>query len=58
MRPTFVALLAVLAATPSPSAFFLKVVDAQITFVRDAAGTVTQLVLHQNGQDLPGRKIK
>ncbi len=29
--------------------FFLKVVDAQISFVRDDAGKVTHLVLHQNG---------
>jgi CubicO group peptidase (beta-lactamase class C family) len=36
----------------SESEFFLKVVDAQITFSGDG------LVLHQNGQDLPGRKIR
>jgi len=36
----------------SDSAFFLKVVDAQITFVRNG------LILHQNGQDVPGRKIR
>ena len=36
----------------SESEFFLKVVDAQITFSRDG------LVLHQNGQNLPGRKIR
>ncbi len=36
--------------------FFLKEVDAQITFVRDAQGVVTQLVLHQNGQNIPGKK--
>ena len=36
----------------SESEFFLKVVDAQITF------TATQLILHQNGQDVPGRKIR
>jgi len=29
--------------------FFLKEVDAQVTFVRDAQGRVTALVLHQNG---------
>jgi hypothetical protein len=29
--------------------FFYRVVNAQITFVRDAKGKVTQLVLHQNG---------
>jgi serine-type D-Ala-D-Ala carboxypeptidase/endopeptidase len=31
--------------------FFLKVVDAQLTFVKDASGKVTQLILHQNGID-------
>ncbi len=36
--------------------FFLKGVDAQVTFVRDAQGVVTQLVLHQNGQNLPAKK--
>jgi hypothetical protein len=30
--------------------FFLKELDAQITFVRDAQGVVTGLVLHQGGQ--------
>ena len=29
--------------------FFYKVVDAQITFVKDATGKVTSLVLHQGG---------
>ena len=29
--------------------FFLKVVDAQVTFTKDTAGVVTGLVLHQNG---------
>jgi len=38
--------------------FFLKEVDAQITFVRDAQGMVTGLVLHQNGNNSPGKKIK
>jgi CubicO group peptidase (beta-lactamase class C family) len=41
----------------SDSAFFLKVVDAQITFTRDSTGTVTGLVLHQNGQHAPGRRL-
>jgi CubicO group peptidase (beta-lactamase class C family) len=44
-------------ATPIyPSArdeFFLKVVDAQISFVRDATGRVASLILHQNGRDVP-----
>jgi serine-type D-Ala-D-Ala carboxypeptidase/endopeptidase len=30
-------------------AFFLTAVDAQVTFTRDAGGTVTGLALHQNG---------
>jgi hypothetical protein len=42
----------------SESEFFLKEVDAQITFVRDASGTVTGLVLHQGGQNPEARKVK
>ena len=38
--------------------FFLKVVDAQISFTKDSSGNVTGLVLHQNGQDAPGKKIR
>lgn len=37
-----------------PDAFFLKVVDARITFERDAEGKVRGLVLHQNGMHIPG----
>jgi serine-type D-Ala-D-Ala carboxypeptidase/endopeptidase len=32
--------------------FFLKVVDAQVDFERDAAGKVVAVVLHQNGRDI------
>ena len=35
----------------SPTKFFYKVVDAQITFERSPAGEVTHLILHQNGVD-------
>ncbi|MGB8957865.1 MAG: serine hydrolase [Candidatus Aminicenantales bacterium] len=42
----------------SETRFFLKVVDAQVDFVLDAAGRVTGLVLHQGGQDLPAKKIR
>jgi D-alanyl-D-alanine carboxypeptidase len=42
----------------SETRFFLKVVDAQVDFVTDAAGLVTGLVLHQGGQDLPAKKVK
>jgi len=41
----------------SEADFFLKAVDAQVTFVKDA-GRVTGLVLHQNGQDVPGQRVK
>ena len=40
----------------SDGEFFLKVVDAQVSFTRDSTGEVTGLVLHQNGADVPGRK--
>ena len=35
----------------SETQFYYKVVDAKITFQRDASGKVYRLVLHQNGQD-------
>ncbi len=38
--------------------FFLKEVDAQLTFVRDAQGTVTGLVLHQGGANTPAKKVR
>jgi serine-type D-Ala-D-Ala carboxypeptidase/endopeptidase len=38
--------------------FFLKVVDAQITFESDASGHVTGLVLHQGGQTIPGKRVE
>jgi CubicO group peptidase (beta-lactamase class C family) len=40
----------------SENKFFLKVVDAQIEFVRDANKTVTSLILHQGGHDQPAPK--
>jgi CubicO group peptidase (beta-lactamase class C family) len=36
--------------------FFLTVVDAQLSFTRDADGTVEGLILHQNGRDMPAKK--
>jgi D-alanyl-D-alanine-carboxypeptidase/D-alanyl-D-alanine-endopeptidase len=38
--------------------FFYKVVDAQITFVKDEQGKVTALVLHQLGIDQTAKKIE
>jgi D-alanyl-D-alanine-carboxypeptidase/D-alanyl-D-alanine-endopeptidase len=40
----------------APTEFFLKDVDAQITFEKDASGKVTRLILHQNGMNVPGQK--
>jgi CubicO group peptidase (beta-lactamase class C family) len=42
----------------SETRFFLKVVDAQIDFVKDGNGKVTHLVLHQSGQDIKANKVK
>lgn len=41
----------------SQRAFFYKVVDAQITFQTDASGRAGSLTLHQNGADVPGKRI-
>jgi len=38
--------------------YFSKLIDAQITFVKDNKGQVTHLVLHQNNVDQPAKKIK
>jgi serine-type D-Ala-D-Ala carboxypeptidase/endopeptidase len=42
----------------SPTGFFIKEVNAQIRFLRDSAGGVAALVLHQNGVDQTARRIK
>jgi CubicO group peptidase (beta-lactamase class C family) len=42
----------------SETKFVLRVVDAQITFVKDEGGRVTGLILHQGGRDVPGKKVK
>jgi D-alanyl-D-alanine-carboxypeptidase/D-alanyl-D-alanine-endopeptidase len=42
----------------SETEFFYKVVDAQITFVKDSTGRVTGLVLHQGGRDMECARIK
>ncbi len=41
----------------SETRFFLKVVEAQVTFVKDDKGVVTHLILHQGG-DQKAKKIK
>jgi len=42
----------------SETEFFLKIVEAQVTFVKDAQGKVTQLILNQNGRKMLARKIR
>ncbi len=42
----------------SETDFFLKVLDAQITFSRDPGGRATSLVVHQNGRNTPGQRIR
>jgi len=41
----------------SEAKFFLRAVDAQISFTKDDTGAVTGLILHQGGANQPGRKI-
>jgi CubicO group peptidase (beta-lactamase class C family) len=41
----------------SPTKFFLKVVDAQLTFVKDGDGRTIAVVLHQNNVDQRAPKI-
>ncbi len=42
----------------SETNFFFKVVRADITFFKDAAGSVTHLVLNQGGRQMNAKKIK
>lgn len=38
--------------------FFLKEGNAQLSFIKDDAGKVTQLILNQNGRKMPAKKIR
>lgn len=42
----------------SDTEFFWKVVDAQVTFVKDKQGNVTKAIHHQNGQTINAPKLK
>lgn len=42
----------------SETEFFLKVVEARLTFEVDAEHRVTRLVLHQGGQTVPAKRIE
>src|SRR5215471_21491186 len=41
----------------SESKFFLKIVDVQVDFIRDASGSVTSIVWHQGGREHSAKKI-
>ena len=41
----------------SETSFFMKAVEAQLDFVTDASGAVTQLVSHQGGHDTNAKRI-
>jgi serine-type D-Ala-D-Ala carboxypeptidase/endopeptidase len=40
----------------SPTEFFYTVVDAQLTFIPGDDGKAKQVILHQNGQDMPAKR--
>ncbi|MBI2213133.1 MAG: serine hydrolase [Acidobacteria bacterium] len=42
----------------APREFFLKVVDAQITFIAGESGRAQSIVLHQGGRDMPAKRIE
>jgi hypothetical protein len=42
----------------SETKFYLAAVEAQISFTKDESGAVTGLILHQNGREAPGRRVK
>lgn len=41
----------------SPTTFFARIVDAQLTFTLDDEGRATALTLHQNGQNTPAPRL-
>jgi CubicO group peptidase (beta-lactamase class C family) len=41
----------------SEAGFFLPAADVELTFTKNAEGVVDGLVFHQNGQDIPGKRI-
>jgi CubicO group peptidase (beta-lactamase class C family) len=41
----------------SPTEFFVRVVDAQLTFRFGADGKATGITLHQNGRDMPAERV-
>jgi CubicO group peptidase (beta-lactamase class C family) len=42
----------------APGKFFLKVVDAQMSFVKNEQGNIDQLILHQYGREIAAKRIE
>jgi hypothetical protein len=42
----------------SETVFYPRVIEAKLTFVKDADGKVTSLRLNQGGREVNGKKIK
>jgi hypothetical protein len=42
----------------SATVFFLKVVDATITFIKDDKGKVTHVVIHQGGRNIKAKRLE
>jgi len=42
----------------APTKFFWKVVDAQLSFEIGADGKASAVTLHQNGRDIPGKRVE
>jgi CubicO group peptidase (beta-lactamase class C family) len=42
----------------SETKFFLRGIDAQVSFVKGADGKVNELILHQNGANIPGKRVQ
>ena len=42
----------------SDTEFYYKVVEAQISFEKNEKGNVSGLVLHQDGQNIPGKRVR
>ncbi len=40
----------------SETEFFINEVDAQVTFVKGTGGRAEELILHQGGRDMPGKR--
>jgi len=42
----------------SETEFFLRAVDAQVSFTKDASGSVTGMILHQSGVDQTASRMR